>query len=200
MGGERLEVRLEDASQAEAASRALAPMCGGEDGVRIEDGAVSLQVQRHSGVIVEAVRNLDRAGVGVDDIALLRPTLDDVFLALTGRTAEELEGGADGDDLVRVDALVRLAAAGERLHELGDGGHAGRAADEHDVRDVGHLDAGLADDVFERLAGAVEQILGHLLELRAGERLVEVGRAVLGEREVRQLDARRHLARELLLR
>jgi len=35
------------------------------------------------------VRRLD--GVGIDDIALRRPTLDDVFLALTGHTAEESE-------------------------------------------------------------------------------------------------------------
>ncbi len=65
--------------------------------------------------------------------------------------------------------------------------------------DVGHLDAGLTDDVGERLLGAVEEVAGHLLELGAGERLVEVGRAVLGEREVGKLDAGRHAARQLLL-
>jgi ABC-2 type transport system ATP-binding protein len=32
---------------------------------------------------------LDRAGIAIDDIALRRPTLDDVFLELTGHTAEE---------------------------------------------------------------------------------------------------------------
>ena len=45
-------------------------------------------VRRRSGVIAEAVRRLD-AGVGIDDISLRRPTLDDVFLALTGHAAEE---------------------------------------------------------------------------------------------------------------
>ena len=35
------------------------------------------------------MRRLDAAGVGVDDLVLRRPTLDDVFLALTGRVAEE---------------------------------------------------------------------------------------------------------------
>ena len=40
-------------------------------------------------MIIEAVRRLDEAGVGIDDIALRRPTLDDVFLALTGHAAEE---------------------------------------------------------------------------------------------------------------
>jgi ABC-2 type transport system ATP-binding protein len=47
-------------------------------------------VHARTGAIVAAVRALDDAGVtGVEDIAIKRPTLDDVFIALTGRTAEE---------------------------------------------------------------------------------------------------------------
>jgi ABC-2 type transport system ATP-binding protein len=42
-------------------------------------------------VIADAVRRLDAASVGIDDIALRRPTLDDVFIALTGHAAEEPE-------------------------------------------------------------------------------------------------------------
>jgi hypothetical protein len=38
---------------------------------------------------VQAVRDLDAAGIAIDDIGLRRPTLDDVFLALTGHTAEQ---------------------------------------------------------------------------------------------------------------
>jgi len=37
------------------------------------------------------VRTLDRAAIAIDDIALRRPTLDDVFLQLTGHTAEEAD-------------------------------------------------------------------------------------------------------------
>ena len=48
-----------------------------------------------------------------------------------------LQRGADGDDLVGVDALVGLLAAGQLLDQVDDGGHAGGAADEHDVVDVG---------------------------------------------------------------
>ena len=87
VGGERLEVHLEDSSQAEAAIRALAPMCAEEPAT--DDGLVRIGVRQTSGAIIEAVRRLDEAGVGVDDIALRRPTLDDVFLALTGHAAEE---------------------------------------------------------------------------------------------------------------
>jgi len=47
--------------------------------------------------LVEAVRHLDRARVKIDDLILHRPSLDDVFFALTGRKAEEAaEGSGDG--------------------------------------------------------------------------------------------------------
>jgi ABC-2 type transport system ATP-binding protein len=39
--------------------------------------------------LTEAVRELDAAGVVIDDIALRRPTLDDVFLTLTGRSTDD---------------------------------------------------------------------------------------------------------------
>jgi ABC-2 type transport system ATP-binding protein len=86
VGGERLEVHLADTSAVDAAVRALAPMA---DEPPAADGeTVRLPVSRRSGTIVEAVRRLDEAGVAVDDLGLRRPTLDDVFLALTGHAAE----------------------------------------------------------------------------------------------------------------
>jgi ABC-2 type transport system ATP-binding protein len=86
VGGERLEVHLADASAVETAVRALAPM---SDEPPVADGeTVRLPVSRRTGTIVEAVRRLDDAGVAVDDLGLRRPTLDDVFLALTGHAAE----------------------------------------------------------------------------------------------------------------
>jgi ABC-2 type transport system ATP-binding protein len=89
VGGERLEVHLEDPADVERAIGALAVMC--EEPPVLEDGVVRVPVRRRSGVIAEAVRRLDAVDVGVDDIAVRRPTLDDVFLALTGHTAEESE-------------------------------------------------------------------------------------------------------------
>ncbi|MEJ7826371.1 MAG: ATP-binding cassette domain-containing protein [Solirubrobacteraceae bacterium] len=86
VGGERLEVRLSDRSAADVASKALTPMS--DEPPYTEDGLVKLVVRGRSGTIVEAVRRLDTAGVGVDDLGLRRPTLDDVFLSLTGRVAE----------------------------------------------------------------------------------------------------------------
>jgi ABC-2 type transport system ATP-binding protein len=86
VGGERLEVHLAVASAVATAVRALAPM---SDEPPVADAeTVRVPVSRRSGTIVEAVRRLDEAGVAVDDLGLRRPTLDDVFLALTGHVAE----------------------------------------------------------------------------------------------------------------
>jgi ABC-2 type transport system ATP-binding protein len=89
VGGERLEVRLSDPSMAEAAAKALQPLCV-EDPIT-DDNVVKLQIRPRPGLIVDAVRLLDAANVGVEDLGLKRPTLDDVFLALTGHAAEEGE-------------------------------------------------------------------------------------------------------------
>src|SRR4051794_19983477 len=82
IGGERVEIVLEDPADADAAIAALAPIC--LDRPAAEDGVVRAPVRRRHGLIPEIVRALDDGGVGVDDIAIHRPTLDDVFMALTG--------------------------------------------------------------------------------------------------------------------
>jgi ABC-2 type transport system ATP-binding protein len=89
VGGERLEVTLDDPSQTGVAVEALASMS--DEPPVVEDGAVKLTVRQRSGAIVEGVDRLKAAGVGVDDLGLRRPTLDDVFLTLTGHAAEEAE-------------------------------------------------------------------------------------------------------------
>jgi len=89
-GGERLEVRLGDASNADDATNALAPLA--RDGaVRVDGSVVSVPLSARNGAVVDAVRLLDRAGVPIDDLAVVTPTLDDVFLELTGHAAEETE-------------------------------------------------------------------------------------------------------------
>lgn len=87
IGGDRLEIVVQDADQAASAVTALAPLVSGE---ATTDGThYSAPVAGGSPVLIEAVRALDAAGVGVADIGLRRPTLDDVFLSLTGHSAEE---------------------------------------------------------------------------------------------------------------
>jgi ABC-2 type transport system ATP-binding protein len=95
VGGERLEIRLDEPAQANAAVAALAVM--GDEPARAEQDLLIVGVSGRGGAIVEAVQLLHQAGVGVEDIALRRPTLDDVFLALTGHAAEDPQSEeADG--------------------------------------------------------------------------------------------------------
>ena len=93
VGGERLEVHLEDETDVDRAIAALAAMS--DELPSYEDHSVRVAVRRRSGAIAEAVRRLDDADVGIDDIALRRPTLDDVFIALTGHAAEEEPAAAE---------------------------------------------------------------------------------------------------------
>ena len=93
VGGERLRITLEDPGQQAAAADALALMA--DEPPAGQDAIVSLPVRQRRGSIAEAVRRLTEAGVGVDDIELRRPTLDDVFLTLTGHAAEEAAAGPE---------------------------------------------------------------------------------------------------------
>ena len=95
VGGDRLEVRLEDAGQREAAAAALAAIAEGAPFT--EDGALRVPLRTRRGAIAEAVRRLDDVGIGIDDIALRRPTLDDVVLTLTGHVAEERRDDERGE-------------------------------------------------------------------------------------------------------
>jgi ABC transporter DrrB family efflux protein len=90
VGGQILEVELTDIAQRDEAEAALARVgCGAPE----EDGRpnrLTLPAPRESLVLVEeAAAELRRAGIGVSDMGLRRPTLDDVFLQLTGQAPGE---------------------------------------------------------------------------------------------------------------
>lgn len=87
IGGDRLEIHLREPDQGAAAEQALATIVSGPATV---DGArYSAPVSGGSPVLIDAVRALDAAHVAVIDIGLRRPTLDDVFLTLTGHGADD---------------------------------------------------------------------------------------------------------------
>ena len=87
VGGERLEIHLCDGDRGEEAVVALAPIAN--DQPFLEDGTVRVPVAQRRGTIAAAVRRLDEAGIAIDDISVTTPTLDDVFLTLTGRAVEQ---------------------------------------------------------------------------------------------------------------
>ena len=89
VGGERLEVAVARGSDLDAAVRALSPYASGDLRLDAERRRVVVPVTNGSHLLAGAVRDLDTAGLQLDDLALRRPTLDDVFLTLTGHAAEE---------------------------------------------------------------------------------------------------------------
>jgi ABC-2 type transport system ATP-binding protein len=89
VGGERLEVRVSDPARAPEAAAVLAAI-GTEQPVHDrEQGRVLVPVEACPELIAQAVRRLDGAGIGILDLGYRRPTLDDVFVALTGRAPED---------------------------------------------------------------------------------------------------------------
>ena len=93
VGGERLEVSVARGSDLDAAMRALSAYASGDLHVDAEHRHVIVPVTNGARLLADAIRDLDAAGLQLDDIALRRPTLDDVFLTLTGHAAEDR--GAD---------------------------------------------------------------------------------------------------------
>jgi len=90
VGGERLEITVAQGEGLEDAARVLERYTHGDGGVRVdaERGYLVATVAGGAGLLAAVVRDLDTAGVRVDELGLHRPTLDDVFLTLTGHAAE----------------------------------------------------------------------------------------------------------------
>ena len=88
VGGERLEITVSDEAHVASARALLAPLAAGD--ITMDEGRRSLVVPVTGGaaLLADALRRLDGDGVSIDDVGLRRPTLDDVFLSLTGHAAE----------------------------------------------------------------------------------------------------------------
>ena len=95
VGGDRLEIRLEDGAQVEGAISALSEISA--EVPASEDGLIRAPLRQRRGAIAEAVRRLGEAGIAIDDIAVRRPTLDDVFLKLTGHATEPSEEDSEAE-------------------------------------------------------------------------------------------------------
>ncbi|GAA3528350.1 daunorubicin resistance protein DrrA family ABC transporter ATP-binding protein [Aeromicrobium panaciterrae] len=95
VGGERVEVTVSDAADLERVAKLLTPL-GVSDPV-LSESQKSLLMPVTGGVAVlrQALQLLDDEEIGVDDAGLRRPTLDDVFLTLTGHVAVDEEETTD---------------------------------------------------------------------------------------------------------
>jgi ABC-2 type transport system ATP-binding protein len=86
VGSERLEITIAEASSLETAKRVI----DGE-GLHLDSKTRTLSLATKGGVhqLKQVLSRLDEAGVGVENVSFRRPTLDDVFLTLTGHTTEQ---------------------------------------------------------------------------------------------------------------
>lgn len=87
IGGDRIEISVADPTRIGRAAEVLRAI-GTGDAV-VDEARLLMPVSGGSTVLVDAVRVLDAEGIEVNDIVLRRPTLDDVFLSLTGHAAED---------------------------------------------------------------------------------------------------------------
>jgi ABC-2 type transport system ATP-binding protein len=110
VGGERLEISVARGSDLDAALRALSPYASGDLRVDHERRRVVVPVTNGSRLLPAAIRDLDTAGLQLDDLALRRPTLDDVFLTLTGHAAEETPAAEPAPDGRRGPINERVSA------------------------------------------------------------------------------------------
>ena len=88
VGGERLEIVVES-QDLKKATEIVERVSGGKALVEESARQVSAPVTTGSKALIEAARSLDDAGIHPLDIGLKRPSLDDVFIALTGHAAED---------------------------------------------------------------------------------------------------------------
>jgi ABC-2 type transport system ATP-binding protein len=88
LGGERLDLRLRDIQEAPRARAALEAALQGNVDEGSEPAVLTASVTNGTAALADAIRELDSAGIAIEDIALRRPTLDEVFLTLTGHGAD----------------------------------------------------------------------------------------------------------------
>ncbi len=98
IGGDRLTVTLAAGQNPKSAMSVLAQVGVGEPAHEAGTDEVSIVVGDGSRTMVEALRRLDDAGVCVVDATVHRPSLDEVFLALTGSPAAE-SGESETDEI-----------------------------------------------------------------------------------------------------
>ena len=89
VGGERIEVVVHDRTRVDEARRILDRI--GLGGSTVDDHTRRVTVPSDGGAkrLATVIRDFDEVGIAIDDIGLRRPTLDDVFLSLTGHAAVE---------------------------------------------------------------------------------------------------------------
>ncbi|MGW7383211.1 ATP-binding cassette domain-containing protein [Streptomyces sp. NPDC054794] len=100
-GGERVEVVVHEREHITTAEEVLRGFGKGDTKVEEHTRKLTVPVTGGAKLLAEVIRELDNRGIEIDDIGLRRPTLDDVFLSLTGHVAEEKDTDNGADDGAR---------------------------------------------------------------------------------------------------
>jgi ABC-2 type transport system ATP-binding protein len=95
VGGDRLELTMSSATDLDLAATTLASYAAGEPVLDRDGAKLTIPVSKGAGILPDVVRELDTAGIALEDLALRHPTLDDVFLSLTGHAAEDASTETD---------------------------------------------------------------------------------------------------------
>lgn len=96
-GGERVEVVVHEREHITSATEVLRGLGKGEVAIENHTRKLTVPVSGGAKLLAEVIRELDARGVEIDDIGLRRPTLDDVFISLTGHVAEVDEANGNGN-------------------------------------------------------------------------------------------------------
>jgi oleandomycin transport system ATP-binding protein len=96
IGGQVLQAQPVDPADLAETEKILAAFADGDDSTHNDGQLVSVTIRDRS-ALGQAVRRLDEEGIAVDDLSLRRPSLDEVFLAITGHAAEEQDDLGDED-------------------------------------------------------------------------------------------------------
>ncbi|WP_067826095.1 ATP-binding cassette domain-containing protein [Nocardia inohanensis] len=101
VGGDRIELVVDHVDSLPIARQALEGLAQGE--IRLEPGLrrIIVPVNDGSQALVDAIGQLTKHEVSIHDVGLRRPSLDDVFLSLTGHEAEELVNGSGKGELAK---------------------------------------------------------------------------------------------------
>ncbi len=103
VGGERIEVTVVSASDLPRAQEVMQRFAVGELASEVRNRKVTAPISGGAAVLTRALRALDAEGVDLHDVGLRRPTLNDVFLTLTGHAAEPngTRGTSEGQSSLR---------------------------------------------------------------------------------------------------
>lgn len=93
VGGERIEVTVKSLESLPEARRILTGLAAGEIHEEPRSHKLTVPISGGAPVLMQALRQLDAEHLEVRDVGLRRPTLDDVFLSLTGHVAEPTDSG-----------------------------------------------------------------------------------------------------------